>query len=125
MSELRIIPVPGVPEVRPGDDLGGMIAEAATSAEAGLLDGDVLVVTQKVVSKAENQLVPVDPTDPDSHRPIAERESVRILRRRGIIPNANMRRPSEVIDRAYLGELDTLLAELGIDGIGAVWDPLA
>jgi coenzyme F420-0:L-glutamate ligase/coenzyme F420-1:gamma-L-glutamate ligase len=85
MSELRIIPVPGVPEVRPGDDLGGMIAEAATAAEAGLLDGDVVVVTQKVVSKAENQLVPVDPADPDSHRPVAERESVRILRRRGML----------------------------------------
>jgi coenzyme F420-0:L-glutamate ligase / coenzyme F420-1:gamma-L-glutamate ligase len=78
VNELRIIPVPGVPEVRPGDDLGGMIAGAAD-----LADGDVVVVTQKVVSKAENQLVAVDPDDPDSHRPIAERESVRILRRRG------------------------------------------
>jgi coenzyme F420-0:L-glutamate ligase / coenzyme F420-1:gamma-L-glutamate ligase len=78
VNELRIIPVPGVPEIRPGDDLGGLIAGAAD-----LVDGDVVVVTQKVVSKAENQLVAVDPDDPDSHRPIAERESVRILRRRG------------------------------------------
>jgi len=40
-------------------------------------------VTQKIVSKAENQLVPIDPTDPLSHKPLVEAESVRILRRRG------------------------------------------
>ena len=45
--------------------------------------GDVLVVTQKVVSKAEGAMVDVDPSDPLSHKPIVERESVRVLRRRG------------------------------------------
>jgi coenzyme F420-0:L-glutamate ligase/coenzyme F420-1:gamma-L-glutamate ligase len=40
-------------------------------------------VTQKVVSKAEDRLVPVDPDDPLSHKPLVERESVRVLRRRG------------------------------------------
>lgn len=79
-GELRILPVEGLPEIRPGDDLGGLIAE-----RADLRDGDVLVVTQKVVSKAEGRLVAVDPDDPDSHRPVAERESVRILRRRGAL----------------------------------------
>ncbi len=48
-----------------------------------MADGDVLVVTQKIVSKAENCLVEIDPTDPLSHKPLVERESVRILRRRG------------------------------------------
>jgi len=48
-----------------------------------LADGDVVVVTQKIVSKAENQLVAIDPTDPLSHKPLVEAESVRILRRRG------------------------------------------
>ena len=48
-----------------------------------LPDGDVLVVTQKVVSKAEAQLVPIDPNDPGSKARIVEGESVRILRRRG------------------------------------------
>src|SRR5581483_892096 len=46
-------------------------------------DGDVVVVTQKIVSKAEGRLVAVDPADPLSHKPIVEAESVRILRRRG------------------------------------------
>lgn len=79
-AELRVVPVPGLPEVRPGDDLAGMVA-AACEAAIGLRDGDVVVVTQKVVSKAEGRLVEIDPET--GHRPIVEAESVRILRRRG------------------------------------------
>lgn len=79
-NELRVVPVPGLPEVRPGDDLAGMVA-AACEAAIGLRDGDVIVVTQKVVSKAEGRLVDIDPET--GHRPIVEAESVRILRRRG------------------------------------------
>jgi len=79
-AELRVVPVPGLPEVRPGDDLAGMVA-AACEAAIGLHDGDVVVVTQKVVSKAEGRLVEIDPET--GHRPIVEAESVRILRRRG------------------------------------------
>lgn len=75
---LTILPVEGVGEVAPGDDLGGLLAEAAD-----LTPGDVLVVTQKVVSKAEDRLVPVDPDDPLDHKRLVEEESVRILRRRG------------------------------------------
>jgi coenzyme F420-0:L-glutamate ligase / coenzyme F420-1:gamma-L-glutamate ligase len=76
---LEIKPVVGVGEVRPGDDLAGMLATAADD----LRDGDVLVVTQKVVSKAEAQLVPIDPNDPQSKTKVVEAESVRVLRRRG------------------------------------------
>jgi coenzyme F420-0:L-glutamate ligase/coenzyme F420-1:gamma-L-glutamate ligase len=79
-NELRVVPVPGLPEVRPGDDLAGMVASACEAA-IGLHDGDVVVVTQKVVSKAEGRLVDIDPET--GHRPIVEAESVRILRRRG------------------------------------------
>jgi coenzyme F420-0:L-glutamate ligase/coenzyme F420-1:gamma-L-glutamate ligase len=75
-DEIRVIPVTGLLEVSAGDDLAGMIAEAVD-----LVDGDVLVVTQKVVSKAENRLVDVDPNV--GHKQIVEGESVRILRRRG------------------------------------------
>jgi coenzyme F420-0:L-glutamate ligase/coenzyme F420-1:gamma-L-glutamate ligase len=50
-------PLAGVPEVGPGDDLAGLIAEAAETAVAGLRGGEVLVVVQKVVSKAEDRLV--------------------------------------------------------------------
>ena len=76
---LEILPVEGIGEVRPGDDLSRLLANAAPD----LADGDVLVVTQKVVSKAEAQLVPIDPGDPASKSRIVEGESVRILRRRG------------------------------------------
>lgn len=81
-SSLQIIPVPGLPEVRPGDDLAGLIIDACNDS-TGLEHNDVLVVSQKVVSKAEDRLVTVDPEDPQSHKPLVVAESVRIVRRRG------------------------------------------
>lgn len=75
---LEIIGVEGLPEITAGDDLASIISDAAD-----LADGDVVVVTQKIVSKAENAMVAVDPDDPFSHKPVVERESVRVLRRRG------------------------------------------
>jgi len=75
---LEVLPVEGIGEVTRGDDLAGMILEAVE-----LVDHDVVVVTQKVVSKAEGAMVEVDPADPLSHKPVVERESVRVLRRRG------------------------------------------
>jgi coenzyme F420-0:L-glutamate ligase/coenzyme F420-1:gamma-L-glutamate ligase len=75
---LSLLPVHGLPEIRPGDELAALIA-----ARADLATGDVLVVTQKVVSKAEGRLVAVDPDDPVAHKPLVRDESVRILRRRG------------------------------------------
>lgn len=83
MPGLSVFPIPGVPEVRPGDDLAGMIAAAAADGGTPLADGDVVVVTQKVVSKAEGMLERIDRSDPRGHKAIVERESVRILRRRG------------------------------------------
>ncbi|MCU1454506.1 MAG: coenzyme F420-0:L-glutamate ligase [Acidimicrobiales bacterium] len=79
MAGLEIFGVEGIGEVRPGDDLAGIIAAAAPD----LRDRDVVVVTQKVVSKAEGRLVPVDPDDPLSHKAVVEAETVRVLRRRG------------------------------------------
>ena len=79
MSALEIIAVEGIAEIRPGDDLAALIL----ASDAEMRDHDCLVVTQKVVSKAENRLVAVDPEDPLSHKPLVERESVRVLRRRG------------------------------------------
>jgi coenzyme F420-0:L-glutamate ligase/coenzyme F420-1:gamma-L-glutamate ligase len=76
--------VEGIAEVRPGDDLGGAIAEVCAHEPNGpLTDGDVLVVTQKVVSKAEGRLVAIDPDDPLAHKAVVEAEAVRIVRRRG------------------------------------------
>jgi coenzyme F420-0:L-glutamate ligase/coenzyme F420-1:gamma-L-glutamate ligase len=75
---IELIPIAGIPEVQPGDVLADLIAAAAE-----IRDGDVVVVTQKIVSKAENRLVEVDPDDPLSHKAVVEAEAVRILRRRG------------------------------------------
>ena len=63
---LSVVPVPGLPEFAPGDDLAAAIADAAP----WLADGDVVVVTSKVVSKVEGRLVPVPPG--------ADRETVRL-----------------------------------------------
>ncbi|HEX7097560.1 MAG TPA: coenzyme F420-0:L-glutamate ligase [Acidimicrobiales bacterium] len=79
MRRLEVFAIEGVPEVRPGDDLAGMLAGACPD----LRDGDVVVVASKVVAKAEGKLEAVDPDDPLSHKPLVERESVRVLRRRG------------------------------------------
>lgn len=80
---LSIIPIGGLPEIRPGDDLAQMIIDACQADPAGIQDDDVLVVSQKVVSKAENRLVKVDPDDPLAHKPLVIEESARVLRRRG------------------------------------------
>ncbi len=75
---ISVIPVEGMPEIKPGDVLAELIAE-----RVALADGDVVVITQKIVSKAENSLMAVDPDDPLAHKAVVERESVRVLRRRG------------------------------------------
>ncbi len=102
MSEpaVQIIGLPQLPEVRPGDDLVGMIGDAVEASDLGLRDGDVLVVTQKVVSKAEGRLVDLRTIEPSAFaRDFAEqwnkdprqvevvlRESKRIVRMdRGVL----------------------------------------
>jgi len=79
VGRLEIIPVEGVPEVRPGDRLADLLAAASVSFE----DGDVVVVTQKVVSKAEGRLVEVDHDDRQARARVVEAEAVRVLRRWG------------------------------------------
>jgi len=78
VSTIQLIPIGDLPEIAPGDNLAELIAERAP-----LMEGDVVVVTQKVVSKAEGRLVAIDATDPLSHKRLVEQESVRVLRRRG------------------------------------------
>jgi len=83
VKPLTLIPVHGVPEVRAGDVLATLFADAAEAQGTPIEEGDCLVVTQKVVSKAEDRLVPIDPDDRAARRALVEQESVRILRRRG------------------------------------------
>jgi len=82
-SALSIVPIGGIGEIKPGDELAQLILDAATAQGTPLEDGDCLVVTQKVVSKAEGRLVALDPLDLDARRRLVESESVRIVRRRG------------------------------------------
>ena len=84
MARLMAWSVEGIGEITPGMQLGDIIADACAHEPNGpLRDNDVLVVTQKIVSKAENRLVEIDPNDPLSHKALVEQEAVRIVRRRG------------------------------------------
>jgi coenzyme F420-0:L-glutamate ligase/coenzyme F420-1:gamma-L-glutamate ligase len=72
MTDIRIIPVEGIPEIHPGDDLSSMIA-AAVREGGGLQASDVVVVTQKVVSKAEGRIVDLESVTPGAFaRQVAE-----------------------------------------------------
>ena len=84
MARLMAWSVEGIGEIVPGQQMGDVIVEACSQEPNGpLRDNDVLVVTQKIVSKAEGRLVEIDPDDPLSHKALVEEEAVRIVRRRG------------------------------------------
>ena len=84
MARMTAWGVEGIGEIVPGDQLGDIIVEACSAGPNGpLLDNDILIVTQKIVSKAEGRLVPIDADDPLSHKVLVEQESRRIVRRRG------------------------------------------
>lgn len=81
-ARVEILPVTGLPEFRPGDDLAAAICAAAP----WLRDGDVVVVTSKVVSKCEGRIVaaPEDPEERDAlRRALIDQEAVRVLARKG------------------------------------------
>jgi coenzyme F420-0:L-glutamate ligase/coenzyme F420-1:gamma-L-glutamate ligase len=83
---IQIWPVEGLPEVRAGDDLASMLADPLRSL--GCLDGDVVVVTQKVVSKAEGRVVP---DEGEGRSAWIERETRRVVARRGDLVIAETR----------------------------------
>lgn len=94
---IRVIPIPLAARVRPGDDLAGLLVGAVADAGDALADGDVLVVAQKPVSKAEGRIVDLAQVEPSAEaRAIAAenggdprlvevilRESAEVVRRRG------------------------------------------
>jgi dehydro coenzyme F420 reductase / coenzyme F420-0:L-glutamate ligase / coenzyme F420-1:gamma-L-glutamate ligase len=81
---LLVLPIEGLPTFEPGDDLAGILAPRLR--EAGLLDGDVVVVTSKVVSKVEGRLLPGD----DREEAVAT-ETRRVVARRGELVIAETR----------------------------------
>jgi coenzyme F420-0:L-glutamate ligase/coenzyme F420-1:gamma-L-glutamate ligase len=80
---LTAIGIEGIGEIHPGDELAVHIANAAAAQGTPLEPHDCVVVTQKVVSKAEGRLVALDPFDLAAKQALVEAESVRIVRRRG------------------------------------------
>jgi len=83
---VEVLPVEGLPEVRPGDDLAGLLAPSLRAL--GVRDGDVVVVTQKVVSKAEGRVVTAEG---DDRALWVERETKRVVARRGDLVIAETR----------------------------------
>ena len=98
--EIRVIGIEGMPEVKPGDDLAGQMLDAAQRQGTSIESGDVIVVTQKIVSKAEGRVVSIDSVEPSPlalaiteghrrdprHTELILRESRRIVRMdRGVI----------------------------------------
>ena len=84
---IEVFPITGMGEVRPGAEVAALIAACVAPARGdgpSLRTGDVVVVTQKIVSKAEGRLVALvgGPDGPDKQA-LVEHESVRVLRRRG------------------------------------------
>ena len=82
MPSLTVFPVEGVPEVGPGDVLAELLVAAVREQGTPFEPRDCVVVTQKVVSKAEGRVVQLDAGDLEARRALIESESVRVLRRR-------------------------------------------
>lgn len=80
-TPLSLIPVTGIGDVEPGTDLVSLIAEAC--GPDGIRPMDIVVVTHKIVSKAEGAMATIDKDDPNGHREVVEREAASIVRRRG------------------------------------------
>jgi coenzyme F420-0:L-glutamate ligase/coenzyme F420-1:gamma-L-glutamate ligase len=121
---IEIIGLTGMPEVRPGDDLPSLIIQAAQAQGTGIEDGDVLVVAQKIVSKAESRVVDLRQVTPSPYaQELAARmgkdprlvevilgESRRIVRQEGAVLIAETRHgficANAGVDASNVGGLD-------------------
>lgn len=117
MNGLRVIPLEGLPEIREGDDLAGLLLKA-TAAAGGLESHDVVVVAQKVISKAEGHTVSLRDVEPSSRaRELAGDEDPRrlevVLREAGRIVRT---RPPLVIAETRHG---FVCASAGVDASNA------
>lgn len=91
MAALTITAIEGIAEVTAGMDVAAELVRALRSNDLEVFDGDVVVVTHKIVSKAEGQVVELDDDGPDAHRHLVESEAASILRRRGELVIAETR----------------------------------
>ena len=121
-AKVEILPVTGLGEFRPGDDLAAALAQAAP----WLADGDIVVVTSKVVSKCEGRLVPA-PEDPEERdalrRRLIDEEAVRVLARKGktlITENRNgLVQAAAGVDGSNIGSSELALLPIDPDGSAA------
>lgn len=115
VKPVQIYPITGVPEVEPGDDIAQMIVDAVNQSDTEFLSGDVLVVTHKIVSKAEGRYI--DASDDAAYRAAVLDEARAVIRRRGnlvitqtrhgfICANAGVDRSNVTGDRAVLLPID-------------------
>ena len=88
---LIIHPLPGIPEVRRGDDLAALLLAALARARLVVTAGDVLVVTHKIVSKAEGAVVQLGGDEEQAYRALVLDEAVEVIRRRGDLVIAKTR----------------------------------
>jgi hypothetical protein len=61
---ISIIPIRGIPEIMPGDDLVKIVSRAVKDRGLSILDGDIVVFAQKIISKAENRIVKLSDVKP-------------------------------------------------------------
>lgn len=121
-AAIEILPVTGLPEFRPGDDLAAAVAAGAP----WLRDGDVVVVTSKVVSKCEGRLVaaPEDPDERDAlRRKLVDAEAVRVLARKGrtLITESRLGliQAAAGVDGSNVGRTELALLPIDPDGSAA------
>jgi coenzyme F420-0:L-glutamate ligase/coenzyme F420-1:gamma-L-glutamate ligase len=88
---IQILPVEGIGEAVPGDDVATLVLAGLDHSGIELLDRDIVVITHKLVSKAEGAVVDLADDGPDGHRELVEREAAAILRRRGSLVIAETR----------------------------------
>jgi coenzyme F420-0:L-glutamate ligase/coenzyme F420-1:gamma-L-glutamate ligase len=98
--EIRIIGITGIPIIKEADDLGQIIVEAAERQGTPIIDGDVLVVTQKIVSKAEGRIYKLSSITPSQ---IARRIARRLKKNPSLVEL--ILRESKAIIRMYNGHL--------------------
>jgi coenzyme F420-0:L-glutamate ligase/coenzyme F420-1:gamma-L-glutamate ligase len=121
-AAVELLPVEGLPEFRPGDDLAAALAAAAP----WLQDGDVVVVTSKVLSKCEGRIVaaPADPEERDTlRRKLIDEEAVRVLARKGrtLITENNLGlvQAAAGVDGSNIGSTELALLPVDPDGSAA------
>jgi coenzyme F420-0:L-glutamate ligase / coenzyme F420-1:gamma-L-glutamate ligase len=124
MSGVSVLPLEGIPEVREGDDLAALLGDAATRA-GGFELGDILVVAQKVVSKAEGRVISLEGIEPSEqarelaadhdprHLEVILGEATRIVRTRPPLVIAETRHgfvcASAGVDRSNAAGPDTVV----------------